>query len=70
MYKSRTILLIAVTFALITPILKPVYAQTQDPCANPTIIGTDNDDVIHGTVGNDIILAKGGDDVIYAGAGG
>ncbi len=40
-----------------------------DPCANPTIVGTNGDDTIRGTANNDIIDAKGGNDIVYAGDG-
>jgi Ca2+-binding RTX toxin-like protein len=34
------------------------------PCDNPTIIGTDGNDIIDGTPGADVIIGKGGDDTI------
>src|SRR5919112_1902737 len=35
----------------------------------PTIIGTDNDDVIQGTEGDDVIIALNGNDLIYGKGG-
>jgi hypothetical protein len=39
-------------------------------CNNPTILGSNGNDVIRGTPGNDVINALGGNDVINAGNGG
>ena len=37
-----------------------------NPCAHPTIVGTNGQDHIRGTGGNDIIDAKGGNDEVHA----
>lgn len=45
----------------------PVVSEpctTTSPCDNPTIVGTDGNDIIDGTPGADTIIAKGGDDTI------
>lgn len=39
-------------------------AEAADPCAGPTIVGTDADDHVVGTDGADVIAALGGDDVV------
>jgi Ca2+-binding RTX toxin-like protein len=39
------------------------------PGSKDVLVGTNDDDQIHGLDGNDIIWAAGGDDVVYGGAG-
>jgi hypothetical protein len=41
----------------------------QNPCGDPTIVGTDGPDNLKGTSGVDVIVGRGGDDIID-GAGG
>ena len=40
-----------------------------DPCADPTIVGTEGNDTIVGTAGDDVIAALGGDDFVIGGGG-
>ena len=41
----------------------------ENPCANPTIVGTDGSDTIMGTSGDDVIDGRGGNDFIVGGGG-
>ena len=51
------------------PVLGVPSDAVADPCAVPTITGTDEDDVLHGTAGIDVIAGLDGDDEI-SGLGG
>lgn len=49
--------------------LEDVTLQTEQTCANPTIVGTSGNNFLVGTAGPDIIDAGAGDDHVEAGAG-
>lgn len=64
-----TTLLIAIQLALIAPAAGAAAPAAPDPCAAPTITGTDRADRLRGTTGADVIAGLGGGDRI-AGRGG
>jgi len=60
---------IADVVAAIDAVLPPIEIPLICAGLEPTIMGTDGDDVLTGTLGNDVIYAGDGDDVVVGGGG-
>jgi Ca2+-binding RTX toxin-like protein len=66
---STTVAPTTTSSTVVGPTTTTTAPPDDDPCANPTITGTEGNDTITGTAGDDVIVGLGGDDFIIGGGG-
>jgi Ca2+-binding RTX toxin-like protein len=60
---------VAPTTTTVAPTTTTTVPAQDNPCASPTITGTEGDDTIRGTSGDDVIAGRGGNDFVMGGGG-